>query len=62
MYLNGTFLYALGGDSGTVTPNDSGLTITAVDNTAYAQIDVRTGDLTAAGWSSSGGQWRAARR
>ena len=54
--LNGTFLYAFGGDSGTVTPNDSSLTATAVDNTAYAEIDVRTGDLTAAGWSSSGGQ------
>src|SRR5207245_5802788 len=40
----------------TVTPNDSSLTASAVDHTAYAEIDVRTGDLTAAGWSSSGGQ------
>src|SRR5207247_8621057 len=54
--LNGTFLYAFGGDSGTVTPNDSSLTASAVDHTAYAEIDARTGDLTAAGWSSSGGQ------
>jgi hypothetical protein len=46
------FLYAFGGDSGTVTPNDS----TAIGNTRisdveYARIDPQTRNLTAAGWS-----------
>jgi len=48
--VNGTFLYALGGDSGTVTPNDSSLKGSVVNDIVYAQIDVHTGNLTAAGW------------
>jgi hypothetical protein len=56
----GTFLYALGGDSGTVTPNDSIPSPTAINDVAYAQIDVRTGNLTAAGWQSGSGRLMAA--
>src|SRR4029077_15818407 len=48
--VNGTFLYALGGDSGTVTPNDSSLKGSVISDIVYAQIDVHTGNLTAAGW------------
>jgi len=51
--LNGTHLYALGGDSGTTTPNDSVLRNTAISDVAYAQIDVRTGALTSAGWTTA---------
>jgi hypothetical protein len=52
----GTFLYALGGDSGTVAPNDSSLSPTTINDVVYAQIDVRTGNLTAAGWQSGSGR------
>jgi hypothetical protein len=50
--VNGTFLYALGGDNGTVTPNDSSVSASALNDVLYAQIDVHTGDLTSAGWAS----------
>jgi hypothetical protein len=50
--LNGTFLYAFGGDSGTVTPNDSSVAASARSDVVYAQIDVTTGNLTAAGWTA----------
>src|SRR5713226_1285661 len=50
--VNGTFLYALGGDSSSVTPNDSSsLKTSALSDVVYAQIDVHTGNLTAAGWT-----------
>ena len=48
--VSGTFLYALGGDSATVTPNDSTLKGSVINDIVYAQIDVHTGNLTAAGW------------
>lgn len=51
--INGTFLYVFGGDSAAVTPNDSSLSASALDQVVYAQIDVRTGDLTASGWKVS---------
>ncbi len=50
--INGTFLYALGGDSGTVTPNDSSVKGSAISDVVYAAIDIRTGSLTAAGWTT----------
>lgn len=46
----GQFLYAFGGDSGTVTPNDSSLSSSAIDDVIYAQLDLRTRAITAAGW------------
>jgi hypothetical protein len=51
--LNGTFLYAVGGDSGAVTPNDSSISATGFSDVVYAQIDVRTGNLTASGWTAN---------
>jgi hypothetical protein len=45
------YLYALGGDSGTVAPNDASLTATRMDQVTYAKIDLKTRDITAAGWA-----------
>jgi len=58
--VNGTFLYALGGDSGAVTPNDSSLSAKAISDVAYAEIDVHTGALTAAGWTANGNKLKKA--
>ena len=58
--INGTFLYALGGDSGTVTPNDSSLSAKAISDVIYAEIDVRTRNLTAAGWTANGNKVKKA--
>ncbi len=58
--INGTFLYVFGGDSGTVTPNDSSLSATSLGDVAYAQIDVRTGDLTTAGWTTGANRLKKA--
>ena len=44
------YLYALGGDSGTVAPNDGSLSATRMGEVAYAKIDLKTRDITAAGW------------
>src|SRR3989442_3051508 len=44
--VNGTFLYALGGDSGSVTPNDSSLSAKAISDVVYAEIDVRSEEHT----------------
>jgi hypothetical protein len=52
--IDGTFLYAIGGDSGTVTPNDSSLSAKAISDVIYAELDVRTGNVTAAGWTTDG--------
>jgi hypothetical protein len=46
----GQYLYAFGGDSGTVTPNDSSLSASAIDDVIYAQLDLHTRAITAAGW------------
>ena len=51
--VNGTFLYAFGGDSATVTPNDSTLKGSVISDIVYAQIDVHTGNLTAGGWTAN---------
>jgi hypothetical protein len=45
----GGYLYAFGGDSGAVAPNDGSLSGSAIADVAYAQIDLRTGDLTSTG-------------
>ena len=48
----GGFLYAFGGDAGTVAPNDASVSsATALSDVVHAQIDLRTRDITAAGWS-----------
>jgi len=58
--INGTSLYALGGDSGTVTPNDSSLSAKAISDVIYAEIDVHTGNLSAAGWTANGNKLKKA--
>ncbi len=48
----GGYLYAFGGDGGTVAPNDASVSsTTAISDVVYAQIDLRTRDITAAGWT-----------
>src|SRR5437867_3229866 len=52
--VNGTFLYAFGGDSSALTPNDSSsLKTSSLGDVVYAQIDVHTGNLTGVGWTLS---------
>jgi hypothetical protein len=58
--VNGTFLYAFGGDTAAVTPNDSSVKGSAISDVVYAQIDVRTGNLTAAGWTANGNKLKKA--
>ena len=58
--VSGDFLYALGGDSGTVTPNDSSVKGSAISDVVYAQIDVRSGGLTAAGWTANSNKLKKA--
>ncbi|HZI21664.1 MAG TPA: hypothetical protein VFD76_04085 [Gemmatimonadales bacterium] len=57
--IDGTFLYALGGDSGTVAPNDSTLA-GGINDVIYAAIDVHTGSLTASGWTANGNKLKKA--
>ncbi len=49
----GGYLYAFGGDSAAVTPNDSNYTnnATKLSQIAYAPINLRTGDLAASSWT-----------
>jgi hypothetical protein len=48
----GGFLYAFGGDGGTIAPNDgSTSSSTALSDVVYAQIDLRTRDILTAGWT-----------
>lgn len=49
----GAYLYAFGGDSAAVTPNDSNYTnnATKLSQIAYARINLRTGDLVGPGWT-----------
>jgi hypothetical protein len=50
----GGYLYAFGGESGTVAPRDAGLTSnTRLGDVTYAKIDLRSRDITAEGWSLS---------
>ncbi len=59
--MNGTFLYAFGGDSSSVTPNDSSsLKTTSLSDVVYAQIDIHTGSLTAAGWTAGANKLKKA--
>lgn len=49
----GGYLYAFGGETGTVTPNDSDYTnnATKLSAIAYAKINLRTGDLANPTWT-----------
>ena len=45
-------MYAFGGDGGTVVPNDASTSsATALSDVIYAQVDLRSRDLTTAGWT-----------
>jgi hypothetical protein len=46
----GPFLYVMGGDSSAVAPVRANLSGGEVDDTYVARINLRNGDLTAAGW------------
>src|SRR5437016_4063611 len=59
--VNGTFLYAFGGDSSSVTPNDSSsLKTTSLSDVVYAQLDIHTGNLTASGWTADANKLKKA--
>lgn len=49
----GGFLYAVGGETAANTPDDGNFTNndTKLAEVAFAKIDLRTGDLTSAGWT-----------
>jgi hypothetical protein len=52
----GGYLYVFGGDSAAITPNDSNTSnnATKLDQVAYAQINLRTGDLVGPAWTVNG--------
>src|SRR5712692_657268 len=56
----GGYLYAFGGDSGAVAPNDGSLSGSTIADVAYAQIDLRTGDLTSVGWTTNSNKLKKA--
>jgi len=49
----GGYLLTFGGDSGAVAPNTGSLSTSAIGDVASAKIDLRTGDLTSAGWTTN---------
>jgi hypothetical protein len=49
----GGYLFTFGGDSGTVAPNAGTLSSSAIADVASAKIELRTGDLTSAGWTTN---------
>lgn len=51
----GGYLYAFGGDTSAVTPNDSNYTNNSdkVSQIVYAKIDLRTGDIAAPSWTTN---------
>jgi hypothetical protein len=57
----GGFLYAFGGDGGTIAPNDgSTSSTTSLSDVVYAQIDLRTRDIMSAGWTLSANKLKKA--
>ena len=56
------YLYSFGGNTGTVAPNDASVTSsTSTAEVAYAQIDLRSRDVTTAGWTVNPSQLSKAR-
>jgi hypothetical protein len=56
------YLYTFGGNTGTVAPNDASVTSsTSTAEVAYAQIDLRSRDITTAGWRVNPSQLSKAR-
>lgn len=61
----GGFLYAFGGDSAAVTPNDSNYTTngTKLSQVVYSRINLRTGDLVGTTWTvNASGMTKAANK
>ena len=56
----GGYLFTFGGDSGAVAPNTGTLSTSAIADVASAQIDLRTGDLTSAGWTTNANKLKKA--
>jgi hypothetical protein len=57
----GGYLYTFGGDGGTVVPNDASTSsATALSDVIYAKVDLRTRDLTTAGWTLSANKLKKA--
>jgi hypothetical protein len=50
----GGFLYTFGGDSGAVAPHAGGTSATSIADVAFARVNLRSGDLDAAGWTTAG--------
>lgn len=46
----GGYLYTFGGDSGVVAPHSASQSATSIADAAFAQIDLRSGNLEASGW------------
>jgi len=56
------YLYSFGGNTGTVAPNDASVSSsTSIGEVAYAQIDLRSRDITTAGWTLNSAQLNKAR-
>jgi hypothetical protein len=56
------YLYTFGGNTGTVAPNDASVSSsTSTAEVAYAQIDLRSRDITTAGWRVNPSQLSKAR-
>lgn len=48
----GGYLYSFGGNTGTIAPNDGSVSsATSLAEVVYAQIDLRSRDITTAGWT-----------
>lgn len=52
----GAYLVTFGGDSGAVAPNTGSLSASAISDVASGRIDLRSGDLTSAGWTTNANQ------
>ena len=58
----GGYLYSLGGNTGTIAPNDASTSSsTSTSEVLYAQIDLRSRDITTAGWTLNASAMNKAR-
>ena len=58
----GGYLYSLGGNSGNIAPNDASTSSsTATPEVLYAQVDLRSRDITSAGWTVNASAMNKAR-
>jgi hypothetical protein len=59
----GGFLYAVGGETGAIDPNDGGFqnNATKLDEVTFVGIDLRTGDFAASSWTVNGAKLQKSR-